>query len=75
MTNTVFPMFQSQYILDFSSASHNGTLVFARFSSLKMSLQYKARSSVTQKIVSANRYQEIGGILCKKQRSNGIVSI
>jgi hypothetical protein len=31
------------------------------------------QSSVPQTIVL--RYQEIGGILCTKQRSNGIVSI
>jgi hypothetical protein len=30
MTNTVSAMFQTQYILDFSSASHSGTLGFAK---------------------------------------------
>jgi hypothetical protein len=30
MTNTVFPMFKTQCILDFSSASRGGTLGFAK---------------------------------------------
>jgi hypothetical protein len=30
MTNTVFTTFQTQYILDFSSASRSGTLGFAK---------------------------------------------
>jgi hypothetical protein len=29
-TNTVYPTFQTQYILDFSSASGSGTLGFAK---------------------------------------------
>jgi hypothetical protein len=42
MTNTIFSTFQTQYILDFSSASRRGTLGFAktlRFSRPKMLLQ------------------------------------
>jgi hypothetical protein len=30
MTNTVFPMFQTQYFLNFSSTSRSGTLVLAK---------------------------------------------
>jgi hypothetical protein len=43
MTNTVFLTFQTQYILDFSSANRSGTHGIwqtQRFSSLKMSLLY-----------------------------------
>jgi hypothetical protein len=41
MTNTVFPTFQTQYILDFSSASRNrniGICRTLRFSSIEMLL-------------------------------------
>jgi hypothetical protein len=48
MTSTIFQTFQTQYIVDLSSASHSRKLGLAkhlRFSSLKMALQMKMQKS------------------------------
>jgi hypothetical protein len=58
MTNTVFSTFQTQYILDFSTASRTGTLGFAKalsFSRLKMLLLRQTPRILQDLILSTER--------------------
>jgi hypothetical protein len=65
MTNTVLPTFQTQYILDFSSASRRGTLGFAEHF-----FQYKDVASVLYIYRYHNRDEAALKYAKKKASSN-----
>jgi hypothetical protein len=58
MTNAVFPTFQTQYILDVSSAIHSGKVGFAKHCEIFQSKDVaSAMSSVLESLVTTPRFE------------------